>query len=78
MSKNSLEYGLAALVGLGFGLIISGRKIDRLECERMELELHNKCLEADNEILQRHGDNLREANKLLTDLLMQEKGNEES
>ena len=55
MSKNSLEYGLAALVGLGFGLIISRRKIDRLECERMELELHNKCLEADNEILQRHG-----------------------
>ena len=73
MGKMSLTFGLSALIGLGFGIIIGKRKIDRLTVERDELELQNQCTEAKCEILQRACDNLKSANDLFSNLLMQEK-----
>lgn len=73
MGKMSLNICLGALVGVGFGMIIGKRKIDRLTVERDELELQNQCTETKCEILRRNCDNLKEANKLFTDLLTREK-----
>lgn len=78
MSKMSLNICMGALVGLGFGLIVGKRKCDQLERERDALELHNQSLEADRESLQMSCDNLRETNKLFTDLLIQGNVNEET
>lgn len=78
MSKMTLNICMGALIGLGFGLMVGKRKCDQLEIERDTLELQNQCLESSQELLHIECDNLREANKLFSNLLMQEKGNEES
>ena len=78
MNKMSLNICLGALMGLGFGLMISKHKCDQLEIERDTLELRNQCLESSQKLLHIECDNLRETNELFSNLLMREKENEES
>lgn len=78
MNKTLLKICVGGLAGIGVGLFVSQHKIDQLEAERDELELRNKCLSADCEITKMCNDNLRETNKLFTNLLLQENKNEET
>ena len=78
MNKTLLKICVGGLAGIGVGLFVGKHKINQLEAERDNLELRNKCLAADCESMQRCNDNLRETNKLFTNLLLQEKDTEET
>lgn len=78
MNKTLLKIGVGGIAGIGLGLFIGKHKIDKLEAERDMLETKNTCLESDCESIKRCNDNLREANKLFANLLLQGKENEET
>lgn len=78
MNTTLLKICAGGLAGLGLGLIIGKNKIEQLETELDTLELQNKCLTADRDLLQMSNDNLKETNKLFANLLLQENEIEES
>lgn len=78
MNKSLLKICIGGLSGIGVGLFVSKHKIDQLEAKRDELELSNKCLEANHEFTQICIDNLKANNELLTNLLLQERKTEET
>lgn len=77
MGNKYLYFCIGGLAGFGLGLFVGKCECDRLEIERDELDLRNKCLAAEYEIAKLYGDNLKETNEILTNLLLREKKNEE-
>lgn len=71
MLKTIAKICIGGLIGLGIGRLVGQREIDKLEIERDDLLLHNKCLEANNEFLEMRCDNLKASNELFSNLLMQ-------
>lgn len=62
---------IGGLIGIGIGTLVGQYEIDKLETERDDLLLRNKCLKATNDMLDMECDVLKENNKLFANLLTQ-------